>query len=114
MRLILFLSFLVSSFLSWGECSDINISAEQKQSLNSTAESNYIVKYKSRVYFYSAPDEMCRIKNIFIIKNDVVSVYAEYKGFSSVMFFRKNGDPVSGWIHSDSIEPIGTGVGPKE
>lgn len=81
MRLILFLSFLASSFLSWGECSDINISAEQKKSLNSTAESNYIVKYKSRVCFYSAPDEMYRIKDIFIIKNDVVSVYAEYKDF---------------------------------
>ncbi|WP_130224928.1 hypothetical protein [Escherichia sp. E13S3] len=112
MRWAIFFLFLVS-FLSWGGCVEINSSAERYQSLNVTSESNYVVTGGSRIYFYNAPDENCKIKDVFIIKGDVVSVYAEYKNFSSVMFFRKNGDPISGWVHSGAIEPTGTGVGPK-
>ncbi|WP_137765446.1 hypothetical protein [Nissabacter sp. SGAir0207] len=109
MKSVLFLSLIASSFLSWGGCGDKNKLAEQKQSIEPTAQSNYIVKYKPRVYFYSAPNEACKIKDTFIIKGDVVSVYAQYNGFSSVMFFRKNGDAVIGWVRSDSIEPTGRG-----
>jgi len=98
--------------ISWGGCVEINSSAEQYQTLNPTNESGYVVIDNSRVYFYSAPDERCKIKGLFIVHGDLVNSYADYQGFSSVMYFKKNGDIVSGWIHSNSIKPTGTGVGP--
>lgn len=113
MLLILSLSF--PSFYSWGEgCGPINLLAERDQTLIPTSESGYIVSDPKRVYFYSAPDENCKINGLFIIKGDLVNSYAEYQGFSSVMYFKKDGETANGWIHSDSIKSTGTGIGPAE
>lgn len=94
-------------------CSVINDDAERKQSKILSSESGYVVADTQRVYFYSAPDEACKIKGLFVINGDQVNLYAEYKDFSSVVFFKKDGEPVSGWIHSESVKPTGTGVGPE-
>ncbi|WP_337262101.1 MULTISPECIES: hypothetical protein [unclassified Serratia (in: enterobacteria)] len=108
------LLFLITSFLSWAGCDEINSLAERYQSIISSNESGYVVSGNKKVYFYSAPDEGCKIKGLFIVKGDLVNAYADYKGFSSIMYFKKNGEQVSGWIHSDSIKPTGTGIGPKQ
>lgn len=50
---------------------------------------------------------------IYLLSRGVINLYAEYKGFSSVVFFKENGGPVSGWIHSKSILPTGKGDGPE-
>lgn len=113
MRNLILIMLLFFPLLSWGDCDEINTTAEQFQSITPTSESNYVVIGNGKIYFYTAPDEHCKIKNLFIIKDDIVSVYADYKDYSSVMYFKKNGDPVSGWIHSDSIKPTGTGVGTR-
>lgn len=110
----LFFVLFFSPLASWGGCAEINSIAEQNQTLVPTDESGYVVNDKSRVYFYSAPDEKCKIKGVFIIYGDLVNSYADYQGFSSVVYFKKNGDTVSGWVNSDSIKPTGTGVGPTE
>lgn len=114
MKTLFLLFFLVCSFSSWGECHDINSRAEIYQNVISTSESGYVVSDNARVYFYSAPDERCKIKDLFIIHGDLVDVYSEYKGFLSVIFFKKNGETVDGWVHSSSIKPTGTGIGPRE
>lgn len=110
----LLFTLLLSPVASWGGCAEINSTAEQNQTLVPTNESGYIVNDKSRVYFYSAPDDRCKIKDVFIVYGDSINSYADYQGFSSVIFFKKNGDTISGWVHSDSIKPTGTGVGPIE
>ncbi|UAN18876.1 MULTISPECIES: hypothetical protein [Enterobacterales] len=110
----LFFVLLFAPLMSWGGCAEINSVAEQNQTLIPTNESGYVVNDMHRVYFYSAPDEGCKIKGLFIVRGDLINVYADYQGFSSVMFFKKNGDTVSGWVHSDSIKSTGTGVGPTE
>jgi len=90
-------------------CTIINNEAEDKQSKIPPSESGHVVSDTNRVYFYSAPNETCKIKNLFIINGDKVNIYAEYK-FFSLISFKKKGQLVSGWIHSKSIKPTGTGV----
>lgn len=113
MKTVLFFLWLLFPLLSWGGCDELNLIAERYQDLTPASESVYKVVDTNRVYFYSAPNEECKIKNLFIIKGDLINLYAEYKGFSSVVFFKENGGPVSGWIHSKSILPTGKGDGPE-
>jgi SH3-like domain-containing protein len=113
MRDLFLIALFFSPLSSWGDCKEINAISEQFQSIIPTSESTYVVIGHGKNYFYTAPDESCKLKNLFIIKGDIVNVYAEYKDYSSVLYFKKNGDPVSGWIHSDSIKSTRTGVGPS-
>jgi hypothetical protein len=92
-------------------CVAINNDAEGELSKTPSSESVYVVTDINHVYFYSAPNEVCKIKDLFIIKGDTVKLQAEHKGFSSVVFFKKDGESVSGWIHSKSIKSTVTGVG---
>ncbi len=105
---------LLAPLMSWAGCAEINSVAEQNQILIPTDESGYVVNDTNRVYIYSAPNEDCKINELFIVHGDLINAYADYQGFSSVMYFKKNGDTVSGWVHSDSIKSTGTGVGPTE
>lgn len=96
------------------KCSDINKIAAKRQEKTPSDNSGYVIKNAGRTYFYSAPDERCKIKELFIVQGDLVNVYADYNGFSSIMYFKKNGVPVTGWVHSDTLKPTRTGIGPKK
>ncbi|MBV8044014.1 hypothetical protein [Pluralibacter sp.] len=95
------------------KCSDADNIAAKKQEKIPSDNSGYVIKSTGRTYFYSAPDESCRIKDLFIVQGDLVNVYADYNGFTSIMYFKKNGNPITGWVHSDTLKPTKTGVGPK-
>ncbi|MCG0458849.1 hypothetical protein L6R44_22550 [Enterobacter cloacae complex sp. ECC445] len=95
------------------KCSDADNIAAKKQEKIPSDNSGYVIKNTGRTYFYSAPDESCRIKDLFIVQGDLVNVYADYNGFSSIMYFKKNGNPITGWVHSDTLKPTNTDVGPK-
>lgn len=96
------------------KCSNANKIAATKQGKIPSDNSGYVIKNAGRTYFYSAPDESCKINNLFIVQGDLVNVHAEYNEFSSITYFKKNGIPISGWIHSDTLKPTWTGIGPKK
>lgn len=110
-KIIIMLLVILPTY-SWAGCDEINNAAEVKQAIVPSDESGYKVTNKGRTYFYSAPDVNCKIDGVFIIHGDSVNVYAEYNGFSSVIFFKKDGSSVDGWIHSNAISATGTGIGP--
>ncbi|MEA9390197.1 hypothetical protein SJI19_06480 [Acerihabitans sp. TG2] len=113
--LLLFILFFLSiSLYAKEECDEINAKSESSQSYVDGEQSGYIVSGSGRLYFYDAPDEKCINKKIFLIKGDLVNVYAEFNGFSSVMYFKKNGETVEGWLKSQILLPTGTGIGPKK
>lgn len=63
-----------------------------------------------RTYFHSAPSAQCKIKNLFIIANDTVTVdYSfryENQEWLSVTYWNKHADSTSGWIVAkDLTEP---------
>ncbi|MEQ9863146.1 hypothetical protein [Pectobacterium aroidearum] len=111
-----FLLFIFYCFsgVAFATCGEINLSAEVEQDLLKTSDSGYIVVASGRAYLYSAPSESCKLKNTFLIRGDKIDVYAEYAGFFSMMYLKKNGEPVMGWIHSSSVKPIGVGIGPDK
>ncbi|WP_449551247.1 hypothetical protein [Lelliottia amnigena] len=96
------------------KCSNTNKTAPTDQEKIQSDDSGYVIKNAGRTYFYSSPDESCKIEDLFIVQGDLVNVYADYNGFSSIMYFKKNGVPITGWIHSDTLKPTKTGIGPKK
>lgn len=110
---IALLFFYSGSIFANETCSEINVNARSAQSYIDSDKSGYIVSGHGRLYFYNAPDESCINKEQFLITGDLVNVYTEFNGFSSVMYFKKNGETVEGWLKSESLKSTGTGVGPK-
>ncbi|GKW26128.1 hypothetical protein PEC311524_37220 [Pectobacterium carotovorum subsp. carotovorum] len=113
-KFALFCFFYLFSGFSFSACGEINSSAEIEQDVFKSADSGYVVTASGRTYLYSAPNENCKFKDIFLIAGDKIDVYAEYSGFFSMMYLKKNGEPVTGWIHSNSVKPIGVGIGPDK
>lgn len=95
------------------QCGELNNIATKNGEQISSESSGYKVS-AGRSYFYTAPNEKCKNKDLFIVKNNMVNAYLNYNKFSSVIYFKKNGESVSGWVHTDSITPTGTGIGPKQ
>ncbi|HCJ7370011.1 TPA: hypothetical protein NVL56_001941 [Enterobacter hormaechei subsp. xiangfangensis] len=96
------------------KCSDANKMAVAMQEKTPFDDLVYVIKNAGRTYIYSAPDESCKIKDLFLVQGDLVNANADYNGFSSIIYFKKNGASVSGWIHSDTLTPTKTGIGTKK
>ena len=66
----------------------------------------YSVIGRGRLFFYSAPDERCIQKNIFIIPGDQVNAYTEYSDFMSVMYIDSHGKDTEGWVKRDRLQEV--------
>lgn len=65
-----------------------------------------------RAYFYSSPDVNCLISpSLFIVHNDRVIVYSEYEEFYFVMYLKKNGGDISGWMPKKQLTSTGKNIG---
>ena len=60
-----------------------------------------------RLFFYSAPDAACRLADKFVIAGDSLIGYSEFEGWTSVMFTKPNGDPVTGWVRGERLRAKG-------
>lgn len=75
--------------------------------------SNYTIIGKGRAYFYSAPNSACKSSQLFVVPGDTVIAYAEYQGFTYVLYMHPKTDvQTDGWLQSARLKPNGTGVGP--
>ena len=66
----------------------------------------YTVIGRGRLFFYSAPDERCIQKEIFIIPGDQVNAYTEYSDFISVMYIDAHGKDTEGWVKRDRLQEV--------
>jgi hypothetical protein len=69
---------------------------------------------KGRLYFYTAPDTKCRMKNTFVIPHDRVEAYSDYGDFTQIVYWDAKGNDVEGWVPSNRLAETGTGIGNKE
>ncbi|WP_162877968.1 hypothetical protein [Trinickia diaoshuihuensis] len=70
-----------------------------------------VVIGKGRLQFYSAPSYECKMQGVFVIEDQTVDAYTEYKGFTSVVYLgSKKLSPVLGWVRSDRLRPNGLGI----
>jgi hypothetical protein len=67
-----------------------------------------------RLQFYSAPNDACAMRGIFVIPKDQLIAYAQSNdGWTSVMYTNpRTGNVVSGWVRSARLKETGT-VGPR-
>ncbi len=113
MKCVLALSLVVASptlLASDVNCDRLAKAAESNGAMLSPPVS-YEVGGDGRLYFFSAPDESCRMPGTFVIPKDSLAAYTEYKGWYSVMYLTKKGDPVQGWVRADRLKFAGT-LGP--
>lgn len=61
---------------------------------------------KDRAYFYSSPNENCKIKDLFLIPQDKVNLLQNHGKFSFVAYKRKNGEVIKLWLKSDRVKVI--------
>lgn len=57
-----------------------------------------------KLYLYAAPDAQCKMKGVFVIKGDSLTVYKPYKKWVNVMYINKDGEDYTGWVSSKQIK----------
>lgn len=114
MKNLLFALLFVLSPFSMANiyCDNLNQNENSQQEIIPSDKSGYKVIEDKRLYFYSAPNEKCKIKGVFIIKNDTVDAYKVDGDFVFVMYFTKDNRTVEGWVKLKGLMPLRTGVGP--
>ena len=102
----------VSPLLHAEDCVKLEEKAEQKE-VQIIPRWGMKVIATTRVYFHSAPSNACKIKDLFMIKNDHITAYSTYddgqEQWVSIMYFSKRlGDTVQGWAKLKDFEYMGT------
>jgi len=88
--------------------------ANEERVIIPSYQSGHKVSGDGRLYFYSAPDEQCKINDLFIINGDLVNASVDYNEFTYVIYFSKGGKEFDGWVKSNRLVPTGTGIGPAK
>jgi hypothetical protein len=105
--------FLASSaVLARAEPADVCVSvfeeAEQQQAPIENALSGRGVIGAGRLYFNTAPDKRCPLKNVFVIPGDRLEAFANYGEFTSVIYWNAaSGAGTAGWVLSERLAHTG-------
>ena len=68
---------------------------------------------QGRLHFHRAPDASCRDEKVFVIPGDSVNGYAEYEGWTWVMYVNPaSGKDFQGWVPDARLKNVGT-MGPR-
>lgn len=112
MKRIILLWVLPLTTLAADYCEKVAEQVESNRGLIPAYMSGYKVVGEGRLYFYSAPDQKCKLKNIFIIPGDKVDALADYEDYTFVVYTTAKGKDVEGWVESGRLKETGTGIGP--
>lgn len=116
LRLLPFL--LLASFPASAEnkvdCEKLDITATDAGTLIPGYMAVYEVVGTGRAPFYSAPDQRCAMPGVFLIPKDRVTAYRDYDGYLSVMYLKRTGGDVIGWIKADRLHATGEGIAPRQ
>jgi hypothetical protein len=100
---LLFAFLACHALLARAESTNVCISAfekaEQEQDLVSSSTAGRGVVGAGRLYFHTAPDKRCQLKDVFVIVGDRVEAYADYGDFTHVIYWNPNtGAGTAGWV----------------
>lgn len=112
LTLLTIFSLSTPSFAEQGACSNISTQAEKEGAFLNPPTSHEVIG-NGRLYFYNAPNDSCRSKDIFVIPGDSLIAYTKFNEWLSVMYINlKTGKDYSGWVKSDRLKITGT-IRPK-
>lgn len=105
-NLLAILLALTSTYtLATDACKTAENLANKEEGILSPSSQIFVVTGKKRAYIFSAPDLECKLKNqTFLIPGDKVQAYTKFNNFISIIYFRKNGTTVEGWIEESRLE----------
>lgn len=103
---VLFCIFTFTSFADGVECTKLDARVGGPED-NYRPPLEATVLGKDRLYFYNAPNERCKMKDVFVITGDVLTVYKSFDGWANVMYISKDGNDFMGWVHEKRIKKIG-------
>lgn len=91
-------------------CGDIQNKAkiETINGQSNIPNQSIVVASESRLYFYSAPDEICKQDGSFVIKGDLLYAYKVHDDFTYVNYLTSKGDEVKGWVKNFGLKEFST------
>jgi hypothetical protein len=106
------LSLSAPAFAAKAVCNSISKQVENEEVFFSPPATHEVIG-DERLYFYTAPNDNCRSKDVFVIPGDTLITYTEFKGWYSVMYINpKTGKDYDGWVRSERLKRTGT-IRPK-
>jgi hypothetical protein len=119
MKLIRFAVFAALAACASLACADANQicatayeTARQDKIVVTTSQTGRIVSGHGRLFFHSAPDDHCRLKDVFVIPHDRLEVFADHGGYTEVIYWNPvTGSGTAGWVPSARLAEIREMVG---
>lgn len=105
MRIYLALFVFYFSVLTGAHGACLDISASEN-SLKISPPKEMIVSTQERLYFYSVPNDECKINGLFVVNKDHLLAYHKNKNFTYVNYLTKENKIISGWVHSSGIAAV--------
>ncbi|WP_223565570.1 hypothetical protein [Pantoea sp. OVA07A] len=93
-------------------CKNLSNEANIKGVSFDNTDNVYKVGGEGRLYFYSAPNEKCLEKEVFVVPGNQLYAYVEYGKYYSVMYVTNDGNQVDGWVKKDRLVETHTGIAP--
>jgi len=85
--------------------------AEQEQASIAAETAGRGVVGTGRVYFHTAPDKRCQLKNVFVVPGDRLEAYAVYGDFTNVIYWNSaTGAGTAGWVLSSRLADVAIAV----
>lgn len=86
--------------------------AQQDKIAVSSPQSRRIVNGPGRLYFHTAPDERCRLKNVFVVPSDRLEVFADHGPYTEVIYWNPaTGAGTAGWVQSARLAEVREMIG---
>nr|WP_261766090.1 hypothetical protein [Pantoea agglomerans] len=112
-KFLLLIAFLCPPALFANEfCHILSNEANNKGVRFDNTDNVYKVGGKGRLHFYSAPNEKCIEKDVFVVPDNELYAYVEYEEYYSVMYVSDDGDQVDGWVKKDRLVETKYGIAP--
>jgi hypothetical protein len=109
-----FLLLITFNTMAAVNCRTLDQAAQTQSTHIEKSHNGFSVIGKGRLYFHSAPDLRCKESKVFIIPNDKVNAYLDYRGYYYIMYFKKTGEQIEGWVDSNRLMENNTGIDPVE
>ncbi|MBW5818339.1 hypothetical protein H0I54_19685 [Yersinia kristensenii] len=87
------------------KCTDIQAIAKTEtiNGQSNIPKEPFVVANKRKVYFYTAPDNLCKQGDKFVIAGDFLYAYKIHGDFTYVNYITAKGEEVKGWVNSTEL-----------
>jgi hypothetical protein len=87
------------------DCGKVRARAQEQQVAVAEWQAGRRVSGKARLYFHSAPEGACRLRDVFVVNGDTLQALNEYGTFTEVRYVHPRTRRLTrGWVESGRLE----------